>query len=96
MLIITRRPNPTIREMKIAAHQFCSFHWEALKEDFDSNKHAYTRTFQLPQRCVEALYMVTLLERGFGLDEDYKGVTIALEVQVLSMTSYFRYLMCTP
>ena len=66
--------------MKIAAHQFCSFQWEALKEEFDSNKHAYTRTFQLPQRCVESLYMVTLLERGFGLDEDYKGVTIALEV----------------
>ena len=51
-----------------------------LKEGYDTNKHAFTRTFQLPQRCVEALYMVTLLERGFGLTEEYKGVTIALEV----------------
>jgi hypothetical protein len=30
---------------------------------------------------VEALYMITLLENGFGLDADYRGITLALEVE---------------
>lgn len=43
--------------------------------------HAYTYSSQLPYRCLEALYIVTLLEKGFGFDKDARDITLALEVR---------------
>lgn len=74
-------PNPSIDEIKVAAHRFCSIEWEAMAEDFATNKHPYTRNYQLSQRCVESLYIATLLEHGFGFHSEYRGITIALEVE---------------
>jgi hypothetical protein len=44
------------------------------------NKHEYTKNSQLPYRCIEALYMSTLLEHGFGFDGSHRNITLALEV----------------
>jgi hypothetical protein len=74
------RPNPTIAEIKDAVHKFCELPWEHLSSSYAENKHPYTGSNQLSQRCIESLYIVTLLEHGFGLDADYRGVTIALQV----------------
>jgi hypothetical protein len=35
---------------------------------------------KLPARCVEALYITTLLEDGFGFRGTHRGITLALEV----------------
>ena len=43
-------------------------------------KHPFTKSSQLHNRCVEALYMATLLEYGFGFDGSHKNITLALEV----------------
>lgn len=43
-------------------------------------KHAFTKSSQLHNRCVEALYMATLLEYGFGFDGSHRNITLALEV----------------
>mmetsp|Transcript_27338 Transcript_27338/g.37558 ORF Transcript_27338/g.37558 Transcript_27338/m.37558 type:complete len:166 (+) Transcript_27338:1362-1859(+) len=76
------RPNPTIQELSEAADQFCSIQWADLQKKFEGDeKHLYTRTMQLPFRCLEALYMVTLLESGFGFSTDKRQITLALEVQ---------------
>jgi len=75
-------PNPTIQELSEAADQFCSIQWADLQKKFEGDeKHLYTRTMQLPFRCLEALYMVTLLESGFGFSTDKRQITLALEVQ---------------
>jgi GDA1/CD39 (nucleoside phosphatase) family len=34
----------------------------------------------LHNRCLEALYMTTLLEHGFGFDSSHRNITLALEV----------------
>lgn len=43
-------------------------------------KHAFTKSSQLHNRCVEGLYMATLLEYGFGFDGSHRNITLALEV----------------
>lgn len=79
--IMPNWPNPSVAEMKKAAHSFCSMDWSQISSAYETNKHPYTRSYQLSQRCVEALYIVTLIEHGFGFDADSRGITIALEVE---------------
>jgi hypothetical protein len=75
------RPNPNIKEIESAVHDFCSSEWSFVKENMlNIEKHAYTKNSQLPYRCVEALYMATLLEYGFGFDVIERNITLALEV----------------
>ena len=45
------------------------------------NSHKYTFDAQLPNRCLEALYIALLLEEGFGFDPSHRNITIALEIQ---------------
>jgi GDA1/CD39 (nucleoside phosphatase) family len=46
----------------------------------DGKTHPYTKDSKLAYRCMEALYMVTLLEHGFGFDGQSRNITLALEV----------------
>ena len=39
-----------------------------------------TNDDKLPNRCVEALYITTLLEDGFGFRGTHRGITLALEI----------------
>ena len=76
------RPTPSIAELREAADQFCSLSWPALEELYHVERgHSYTYPSQLPHRCLEALYIVTLLEKGFGFDKDSRAITLALEVR---------------
>lgn len=43
-------------------------------------RHAFTPDDKLPYRCVEAVYITTLLEYGFGFDVSHRNFTLALEV----------------
>ena len=75
------RPNPSIAELRVAADRYCALPWAVVDEQFHVHKgHAFTYTSQLPFRCLEALYIVTLLEKGFGFDKDARDITLALEV----------------
>ncbi len=75
------RPNPSIAELRVAADRYCALPWTVVDEQYHVHKgHAFTYTSQLPFRCLEALYIVTLLEKGFGFDKDARDITLALEV----------------
>ena len=76
------RPNPSINEIETAAHDFCALEWAHVNETMigKDKKHAFTKSSQLHNRCVEALYMATLLEYGFGFDGSDRNITLALEV----------------
>jgi hypothetical protein len=45
-------------------------------------KHKYTRDEQLPYRCLEGMYITTLLEHGFGFNGSHRNITLALEVGI--------------
>lgn len=71
--------------------------WKDLYEEFsERNPHPYTREDQLADRCFETLYIVTLLERGFGFDRHEHSITFAREVltrhdcvkSIVDMVSY--------
>lgn len=74
-------PTPSIAELRVAAEAFCGLSWTTLEELYHVERgHSYTYTSQLPHRCMEALYIVTLLEKGFGFAQDSRAITYALEV----------------
>jgi hypothetical protein len=75
------RPSPTIHEMEESALQFCELSVSELGQHHD--KHAYTTNAQLPHRCTEALYIVTLLRDVFAIDPTHRRITFALDVSVL-------------
>mmetsp|Transcript_1039 Transcript_1039/g.1717 ORF Transcript_1039/g.1717 Transcript_1039/m.1717 type:complete len:572 (-) Transcript_1039:896-2611(-) len=70
-------PNPSIVELEEAAMNFCSLDWTTVEH---GSKHKYTYPAQLPYRCLEALYIITLLDKGFGFDRHGRSITLALEV----------------
>lgn len=43
--------------------------------------HPYTQEVQLGDRCYESLYVLVLLERGFGFHRHGRNITFALEVK---------------
>ena len=80
-LCSTHRPNPSIAELRVATERFCTMPWNALKQRYDAQGgHTWTYPSQLPNRCLEAMYIVTLLEKGFGFDTHGRSITLALEV----------------
>lgn len=57
--------------------------WHQLEAAFlGANRHQWTEPEQLKDRCFEALYILTLLEKGFGFDRHARHITYALEVSV--------------
>eukprot|EP00428_Durinskia_dybowskii_P066965 CAMPEP_0170365636 /NCGR_PEP_ID=MMETSP0117_2-20130122/6004_1 /TAXON_ID=400756 /ORGANISM="Durinskia baltica, Strain CSIRO CS-38" /LENGTH=547 /DNA_ID=CAMNT_0010620199 /DNA_START=104 /DNA_END=1747 /DNA_ORIENTATION=+ len=75
-------PNPSISELRVATDKFCALPWEEVHDKHSAGVgHQWTYNSQLPYRCMEALYIVTLLEKGFGFDPDSRSITLALEVE---------------
>lgn len=73
----------------MAADKFCTLPWATVEElYFGERGHSYTYPSQLPHRCLEALYIVTLLEKGFGFDPDGRSITLALEVPIPRRIDY--------
>jgi len=74
-------PKPTINELETAAHKFCETEWSIVETTMIPSPHKYTRDDQIVNRCLEGLYLVTLLEHGFGFDGDARDITLALEIE---------------
>lgn len=78
---IFHRPTPSIDEIETAAHSFCSLDWTTAESSM-YDKHPYTANAQIAHRCVEGLYIATLLEYGFGFKGSSRNITLALDVSL--------------
>lgn len=73
-------PTPSINELYNALDGLCSRSWEGDLEDIQHNAHAFTRAEVLPHRCLESVYMVTLLRDGFGFAPESRDITFTFLV----------------
>jgi Golgi nucleoside diphosphatase len=73
-------PNPSIQELYDALDGLCSRSWHEDLADIQHEAHAYTRAEVLPHRCLESVYMVTLLRDGFGFDPASRDITFCFLV----------------
>lgn len=80
MYSFIERPTPRIDDLEASTHAFCHLDWSTVQSTLQ-DKHRYTRNAQLPYRCLEALYIVTLLEHGFGFHGQHRRITLALDVK---------------
>ncbi|CAN0339570.1 unnamed protein product, partial [Laminaria digitata] len=78
---LTAWPAPTLAELRTAAEGFCAMDWRALSlDDTGDVDHEFTGSAEgLAHRCVEVVYMTTLLRDGYGFPEHSRNVTYALE-----------------
>lgn len=74
-------PTPTINELQTAVAQFCQLSWDHVQRNMIPNAHAWTRDDQLPSRCLETTYLLTLLHHGFGVGLESRDIELALEVK---------------
>lgn len=74
-------PSPSIDEIERAAERFCAQEWGALNEQAAGQQHAFTRDDLLPYRCVEVVYIHTLLKHGYGFPGDSRNVTFVLDIE---------------
>mmetsp|Transcript_38387 Transcript_38387/g.65580 ORF Transcript_38387/g.65580 Transcript_38387/m.65580 type:complete len:706 (-) Transcript_38387:62-2179(-) len=68
-------PTPSIEELTHALDGFCARNWAGDLEDLQHEAHEHTRAEVLPHRCIEAVYMVTLLRDGFGFHPSSRDIT---------------------
>ncbi len=54
--------------------------WPQHESRLVAQPHMYTKHDQLPHRCLDAIYLLTLLESGFGFKRNDSRLTLALEV----------------
>jgi hypothetical protein len=73
-------PNPSIGELHNALDGLCSRSWQGDLEDIQHDSHQFTRAEVLPHRCLESVYMVTLLKDGFGFHPDSRDITFTFLV----------------
>jgi Golgi nucleoside diphosphatase len=69
-------PNPSIEELQNALDGLCSRDWHGDME-LQEGVHSFTRKEVLPHRCLETVYMVTLLRDGFGFHPSSRDITFA-------------------
>ena len=67
-------PNPSIEELQNALDGLCSRDWHGDME-LQEGAHSFTRKEVLPHRCLETVYMVTLLRDGFGFHPSSRDIT---------------------
>jgi len=72
-------PNPSIQELHDALYGLCSREWDNDMEHLH-DAHTFTRKEVLPHRCIETVYMVTLLKDGFGFDPSSRDITFTFLV----------------
>lgn len=72
-------PTPSIQELHDALEGLCARDWHsdmALQEGV----HQYSRPAVLPHRCIESVYLVTLLRDGFGFEPSSRDITFTYKV----------------
>ena len=72
-------PNPSIQELQNALDGLCSREWHGDME-LQEGVHAFTRKEVLPHRCLETVYMVTLLRDGFGFHPSSRDITFTFDI----------------
>jgi hypothetical protein len=70
-------PTPTLQELHTALHGMCSRPWN---DDMQYAQHSFTRPAILPHRCLEAVYLVTLLKDGYGFDPEARDITYTFTI----------------
>jgi len=73
-------PNPSIQELHDALHGLCSRSWHDDLVNIQHEAHAFTRPEILPHRCLESVYMITLLRDGFGFKPSSRDITFCFLV----------------
>jgi len=73
-------PTPSIEELYNALDGLCSRSWADDLELIQHNAHSFTRAEVLPHRCLESVYMVTLLRDGFGFHPESRDITFTFLV----------------
>lgn len=73
-------PTPSIQELVDALDGLCSRSWHGDLHDIQDSAHTYTRAQVLPHRCLESVYMVTLLKDGFGFAPESRDITFTFLV----------------
>lgn len=68
-------PTPTLNELWTAVRSWCQTKWTAVHKQSKVTPHPFTKASLLPHRCFEAVYMVALLEDGYGLDPERRDVS---------------------
>ena len=71
-------PTPTLYELKEAVESFCETTGKKQRRGLIA--HRYTQDRNVPNRCVESMYMVTP-EHAFGYDEHGRNITFALNIE---------------
>lgn len=74
-------PTPTIAELESAVNSFCALRNHEANRAMQIKKHKYTRSDQLQYRCLEGVYLLNLLENGFGFNRNSRNITLALDVK---------------
>ena len=74
-------PTPSIEELTHALNAFCARKWQGDLEEVQHEAHEHTRAEVLPHRCIEAVYMVTLLRDGFGFHPSSRDIIFAQWVE---------------
>jgi len=74
-------PTPSIDELTHALDAFCARKWQGDLEEVQHEAHEHTRAEVLPHRCIEAVYMVTLLRDGFGFHPSSRDIIFAQWVE---------------
>ncbi|VEU41864.1 unnamed protein product [Pseudo-nitzschia multistriata] len=72
-------PTPSIDELQNALDGLCSRNWQGDME-LQEGTHSFTRKEVLPHRCLETVYMVTLLKDGFGFHPSSRDITFTFLV----------------
>jgi len=73
-------PTPSIQELEDALHGFCGRSWTDDLEDIKHTAHKYTYPHQLQHRCLEAVYIVTLLRDGYGFSTSSRDITFTYDI----------------
>jgi hypothetical protein len=89
---VDRWPSPTVNDLFAALEPFCEQRWEDL-EPKASEVHKYTRADGLPHRCLEAVYIATLLRDAYGFDGDGRDITFVLHVNEMEVEWTLGFLM---
>ena len=67
--------------------------WEDGAQFLD--RHKFTSNEGMPYRCLEAIYIVTLLEYGFGFHGTHRNLTLALEIDGVEVEWTLGYALAT-
>ncbi|KAG5180166.1 nucleoside phosphatase family-domain-containing protein [Tribonema minus] len=92
-------PRPSLAELTAAVDAFCGVPWGELAAAGGAagggaaQRHRYTSKRGLAYRCVESVYMVTLLRDAYGFPEHGRNITFALEANGMEVEWTLGYML---